>query len=43
VEVSGTSYPVKQAIERTTGIPRADFISTEARRVPRGFGFKVRL
>lgn len=42
VSVNGAWYPVKQAIEVAAGIPRADLISTEARRVFRSLGFEVR-
>lgn len=42
VSVNGSWYPVKQAIEVAAGIPRADVISTEARRVFRSLGFEVR-
>jgi hypothetical protein len=42
VKVNGQWYPVKQAIESATGVPRADVISTEARRVFRTLGFDVR-
>lgn len=42
VSVNGGWYPVKQAIEIAAGIPRADVISTEARRVFRSLGFEVR-
>lgn len=42
VSVNGAWYPVKQAIELAASIPRADVISTEARRVFRALGFEVR-
>jgi hypothetical protein len=42
VEVAGHWYPVKQALEAATGVNRADFISTEARRVFKSLGFPVR-
>lgn len=42
VSVNGDWFPVKQAIEVAAGIPRADVISTEARRVFRSLGFEVR-
>lgn len=42
VSVNGSWYPVKQAIEMAAGIPRADVISTEARRVFRSLGFEVK-
>lgn len=41
VSVNGAWFPVKQAIELAAGIPRADVISTEARRVFRSLGFQV--
>lgn len=42
VRVNGSWYPVKQAIELAADIPRADVISTEARRVFRALGFEVK-
>ena len=42
VSVNGSWYPVKQAIELAANIPRADVISTEARRVFRSLGFEVK-
>ena len=42
VKVNGAWFPVKQAIEHAAAIPRADVISTEARRVFRTLGFEVR-
>ncbi len=42
VSVNGDWYPVKQAIELAASIPRADVISTEARRVFRSLGFEVK-
>lgn len=42
VSVNGYWYPVKQAIELAADIPRADVISTEARRVFRSLGFEVK-
>lgn len=42
VRVNGAWFPVKQAIEVAAGIPRADVISTEARRVFRALGLEVR-
>lgn len=42
VRVNGSWYPVKQAIELAGRVPRADVISTEARRVFRALGFEVR-
>ena len=41
VEVNGVRYPVKQALERVTGVDRADFISTAARRHFRRLGFEL--
>ncbi len=41
VEINGVLYPVKQALEQVTGVDRADFISTAARRHFRRLGFKV--
>lgn len=41
VEINGVRYPVKQALERVTGVDRADFISTAARRHFRRLGFQV--
>lgn len=42
VSVNNQWYPVKQALELVTGIPRADSITTEARRVFRALGFALR-
>jgi hypothetical protein len=42
VQVSETWYPVKQVLERTTGVGRSDFISTGARRQLKKLGFPVR-
>lgn len=42
VKINGTWYPVKQAIEIAARVPRADVISTEARRVFRSLSFEVR-
>lgn len=42
VSVKGSWFPVKQAIELAADIPRADVISTEARRVFRALGFQVK-
>jgi hypothetical protein len=42
VRVNGSWYPVKQAIELAADIPRADVISTEARRVFRALGFEMK-
>lgn len=42
VKINGTWYPVKQAIEVAARVPRADVISTEARRVFRSLGFEVK-
>jgi hypothetical protein len=42
VRVNGSWFPVKQAIELAGAVPRADVISTEARRVFRSLGFEVR-
>lgn len=42
VRVNGSWYPVKQAIELAADIPRADVISTEARRVFRALGFELK-
>lgn len=42
VRVNGFWYPVKQAIELAADIPRADVISTEARRVFRALGFEMK-
>ena len=41
VVINGTRYPVKQALERVTGVDRADFISTAARRHFRRLEFEV--
>ena len=41
VVINGVRYPVKQALERVTGVDRADFISTAARRHFRRLGFEV--
>jgi hypothetical protein len=42
VEIGGTWYPVKQAIELATGVDRSDFISTAARRQLKKLGFSLR-
>jgi hypothetical protein len=42
VQVSETWYPVKQVLERTTGVDRSDFISTAASRQLKKLGFPVR-
>jgi hypothetical protein len=42
VEIGGTWYPVKQALERVTGVDRSDFISTAARRQLKKLGFPLR-
>jgi hypothetical protein len=42
VQVSETWYPVKQVLERATGVDRSDFISTAARRQLKTLGFPVR-
>src|SRR5688572_5249074 len=41
VRVGGTWFPVIQAFEASTGIPRAEFISHTARRHLASLGFKV--
>lgn len=41
VLINGVRYPVKQALEVVTGVDRADFISTAARRHFRRLGFEV--
>lgn len=41
VVINGVHYPVKQALEEVTGVDRADFISTAARRHFRRLGFEV--
>ena len=41
VLINGVRYPVKQALEKVTGVDRADFISTAARRHFRRLGFEV--
>lgn len=42
VRVNGAWYPVKKVIGLAGRVPRADVISTEARRVFRSLGFEVR-
>jgi hypothetical protein len=42
VQVGDTWYPVKQVLERATGVDRSDFISTAARRQLRKLGFPLR-
>jgi hypothetical protein len=42
VQVSETWSPVKQVLERATGVDRSDFISTAARRQRKKLGFPVR-
>ena len=42
VEVGGVWYPVKQVVERATGVDRSDFISTAARRQLKKLGFTLR-
>ena len=41
VDINGVRYPVKQALERVTGVDRADFITTAARRHFRRLGFEL--
>ena len=41
VVINGVRYPVKQGLEKVTGVDRADFISTAARRHFRRLGFEV--
>jgi hypothetical protein len=41
VEVNGVVYPVKQVLEKATGVDRADFISTTARRDLQKLGFRL--
>ena len=41
VMINDVSYPVKQALELVTGVDRADFITTAARRHFRRLGFEV--
>ncbi len=41
-QVSETWYPVKQVLDRTTGVDRSDVISTAARRQLKKLGFPVR-
>ena len=41
VVINGVRYPVKQALEIVTGVDRADFITTAARRHFQRLGFKV--
>ena len=41
VVINGVRYPVKQALEKVTGIDRADFITNAARRQFRRLGFEV--
>lgn len=41
VEVNGIVYPVRQVLEKVTGIDRADFNTHQARRDLKRLGFRV--
>ena len=42
IQVNETWYPVRQVLERATGVDRNDFISMSTRRQLRKLGFPVR-